>query len=202
MVTPHSLTTLKHVVKVLHTVWIGSLTFHCRLYWSYASLGHVTVQIWSFRIMLCWCVSYRLYCEVFHATVILLISLKKHQYKVHIFQFLSLYATIRLFNVLLLFSRHQFVRPSCWCLWRRFESTKIGCPVTRCLYEIFRENWSFSVSNICVRNLAKGYKDELIVFSRRGWFLRNPKYWHVTLHAYWLCMLMPVCPFILTVMVS
>ena len=127
---------------------------------------------------------------------------KKHQYKVHIFQFLSLYATIRLFNVLLLFSRHQFVRPSCWCLWRRFESTKIGCPVTRCLYEIFRGNRSFSVSNICVRNLAKGYKDELIVFSRRGWFLRNPKYWHVTLHAYWLCMLMPVCPFILTVMVS
>lgn len=126
----------------------------------------------------------------------------KHQYKVHIFQSVSLYATIRLVSVLLLFSRHKFVRPSCWCLWRRFESMKIGCQVTRCLYQIFKGNWSFSVSNICVRNLAKGYKDELIVFSRREWFLRNPEYWHVTLLAYWPWMLMPLCSFILTVMVS
>ena len=128
--------------------------------------------------------------------------LKKHPYEVHIFQSLSLYATTKLVNVLLLFSRHKFVRPSCWCLWRRFENTKIGCPVTRCLYEIFRGNWPFSVSSICVRNLAKGYKDELIVFSRKEWFLRNPEYWHVTLRAYWPWMLMPACPFILTVMVS
>jgi hypothetical protein len=203
MVTPNSLTTLKHVVKVLHTVWIGSRTFHCRLCWSCASLGHVTVQIRSLHIMLCWFVSYLLHCKVFHATAILLISVfKKRQYKVHIFQSLSLYATIRLVNVLLLFCRHKFVRPSCWCLWRRFESTKIGCQVTRCLYEIFRGNWLFSVRNNCVRNLAKGCKDELVVFSRKEWFLRNPEYWHVTHHAYWPWVLMPVCPFILTVMVS